>query len=624
MDRVFRFFPAFKLITAIAGMVVISVRVSAQAQDEIRLAGPQSVVESREPVRVADNSANLKPQSLRRNPRQDETSSSKVAQQGGPQVMEHGAFQKQPATQIPHYPAPSFQPAPAASEELDDLLFQPKPASHPQIDRGKPQPHHDQISGHSAPTAVKPVSFHKQAPSIGTQIEMPAYINLNQTARMRIKLQNHSDVSATRVKLLATVPAHAQFVSSNPAPTNQSGSILEFQISEIGPRQIQEVVINLVPTEKKALEIGTEVLIENVQRFSVGVREPIIKMGLQGPSDANLGEAILHQVVLENVGDGMAEQLQLRADFPNQLRCKNKNLVVIPSLAPGQRIEVEIPSIAAEAGKSELAVTMGAEGVKSQTVKAGIQVFQPELEVSATGPQINFLNREGIYSIVLDNTGLVDATEVTVDLLVAPGMKVTTISHPAKLDPQTGRLTWKVDKIAANSMHTIKLLTLTTQQGLQDCLFTVKSQQTKEKTIQLTTNVVTRPELAIKLQNQSGPVAVGGKVQFLVIVENTGSSCAENIAIKVEFPETLAVDQQDQMEVLGIGNQISFDAAKLEPGQKREFRFVAVANEKGEHVVRTILTTSESQRHLVSEGGVYVYEVNENRVSELLSPAVIR
>ena len=45
---------------------------------------------------------------------------------------------------------------------------------------------------------------------------------------------------------------------------------------------------------------------------------------------------------------------------------------------------------------------------------------------------------------------------------------------------------------------------------------------------------------------------------------------------------------------------------------------------KGEHVVRSILQTAGSERKIIVEGSVYVYEINESRVSESLSPVIPR
>jgi uncharacterized repeat protein (TIGR01451 family) len=601
MHRVYNLIHSAFVSLAVAGLVFLpQSKVHGQTNSNVHNI-PQSVME---PVRVADNSANPVQTTRKTVPDSSDSQGSKraplVKEKTGPAVP----FQ----IQIAEPPVPEMS-EPFSAQTKQEL--EPPVTDHNTATYVQPNP-------------VKPVSIQKAAPSISTQIEVPSYINLNQTAKMRIRLQNNGDVAATSVKLMATIPDHAKFVSSNPSPTNQKGRIYEFQVSDIGAKQTREVTIDLIPTEKKAIEIGTEIVIENVQRFTVGVREPKIKLALKGPTEANLGQTVAHRVLLENVGDGRAEKIELLAIFPEQLRCDKKHQVVIPALEPGQKLEIEMPSIATGAGRSELAVSVQAVGVESQSVKSEIQVYQPELEIAATGPKINFLNREGIYAITLDNTGSVDATNVSVNLSVPSGMKVTTISQEAKVNTATGELTWVFDRIAAKSSQTIKLLTLATMQGQQDSVVTIRSKQTKEKTIYLSTNVVTRPELSVTLQNQSGPTQVGGKVQFLVVVENTGSSSAVDLKLAIELPKALSADQQDGIDVMSVGNNLSFEAAKLEPGQKREFRFVAVASEKGEHVIRALLNTASSERQLTSEGVVFVYEINENRVSESLTPAIVR
>lgn len=612
MRRVYTLISSAIVVMVVTGLGVV-VQSSALGQTNSSGEGiPQSVME---PIRVADNSANPV-QAARRSKPQDPARGSAV--KAAPSVKEQtgnsSSFQSAPPS------VQRVEPQASAAIEPQNLPTN----TQPQVKSTQVIPNAVLQTNNLAPAPIKPVSIQNAAPSISTQIEVPSYINLNQPAKMRIKLQNSGDVAAASVKLMATIPHHAKFAGSNPTPTNQTGQVYEFQVSDIGAKQTREVIIDLIPTEKKAIEIGTEIVIENVQRFTVGVREPKLKLALQGPTEANLGQTVTHKVLLENIGDGRAEKIELEAAFPVQLRCDKRHQVVIPALEPGQKLEIEMPSTATGAGKSELAVSVGAVGVESQTVKSGIQVYQPELEIAATGPKINFLNREGIYSITLDNTGSVDATNVSVDLVVPSGLKVTTISQEAKINPTTGQLTWVFDRIASKSSQAIKLLAVATKQGQQDCVFTIRSQQTKDKTLYLTTNVVTRAELSVKLQNQSGPIQVGGKVQFLIVVENTGSSSATDLKLAVELPEALSADKQDGIDVMGLGNSLSFEAAKLEPGQKREFRFVAVASEKGEHVVRTVLNTSASERQLSSEGVVFVYEVNENRVSESLSPAIVR
>jgi hypothetical protein len=470
----------------------------------------------------------------------------------------------------------------------------------------------------------KAISVEKSAPRIDTEVELPAYINLNQPAKMRIKLRNSGDSTAAIVKLTAMIPEHVRFTGSDPEPSKVEGQLYEFQLFEFEARQSREIIIDMVPIEKKPIDIGTEIVIENAQRFTVSVREPQIKIDLQGPTETKLGSNITHRVVLENVGDGIAENLSLEGVFPSHLRTDKTKNQVIPSLQPGQKLEVELYSLAVDSGQTELMINISGLGIENQTVRSDLKILRPELEIAVVGPQVNFLNRDGVYSLTLSNIGEMDATEVAIELKMPAGMKVTTINQQAELDQKTGALMWKFDRIAPKSEQTIKFITVATQPGNQECKFMVRSKETIDKAINLATNVVARPELNMSVQNQSGPVQVGGKAQLLVVVENTGSSKAEDINVQVELPDSLTANNQDGVDLLSLGNNLSFDAASLQPGQKREFRITAVASQPGEHLVRSILRTRGSERPIASEGSVFVYEVNQSRVSDALAPAVIR
>jgi len=576
---------------------------------------PISVMEAFEPIRVADNTVNTV-----RRPRSNDDVPAILS---APATQRPVVFERRDNSPTGQYPAAAPTPHQTIQPPVLGPIPQQRqalPASFPNT-RNTPQ----QANHEFRPTApTNPMSVQRSAPKIDTQIELPGYINLNQPAKMRIKLLNAGESSAAAVKLMAQLPEHVRFIGSNPQPSKVEGNLYEFQLFDFAAKQTREIIIDMVPTEKKPIDIGTEIVIENAQRFTVSVREPKIKIALQGPTETKLGSNITHRVLLENIGDGIAENLSLDAIFPSQLRCAKKNNLVIPSLEPGQKVEVEMPSLVTGSGQTELSVNLSGVGIENQTVRSGIKIFQPELEISAVGPQINFLNREGIYSITLNNVGEIDATAVAIELKVPAGMKVTTISQQAKLDPQTGVLQWNFDRISPKAEQTIKFMTLATQQGTQDCVFIVRSKETKDKTIFLTTNVVTRAELNLTVQNQSGPVQVGGQAQFVVVVENTGSSKAQDITVQVELPDALTADKQDGIDVLSLGNNISFETKSLEPGQKREFRFTAIASEKGEHVVRTILRTTTSERQIASEGSIFVYEVNQSRVSDALAPAVVR
>ncbi len=558
--------------------------------------------------------------------------------QGGPKVL----FEEIKPGSVPSVLS---TPAIAQSRRVQETTLQPsnpfvaKRSTLEPMPNPKPSVAVDSVNSNSAPkwnytpSAVNApevgtdnvLSMKGTAPVIETQIDSPRFINLNQTASMRIKLQNVGQVAARNVKLTATLPTHAKFARALPSPNRSEGQTHEFILANLGIGQAREIVIELTPTQKLSLDIATNVVIENNQTTAMVVREPQLRLRIEGPSQANIGQQVTHQLVVENTGDGIATDIRLKTTFPDSIRpTKSNGEITIPDLQPGRSMVIDLESFAKAPGKTELTAVASSIGVETQTAKASVTIYQPELEVSAVGPKMNFVNREGIYTVKLENTGEVDVSNVNILLQVPAGMEVTTISREATVDAESGMLVWTFDKIAAKSEEQIQLKTLALAAGQQVCNIAVRSNETRDKQLQLATAVATRAELSVSIKNQSGPVQVGGKAQFVVVVENKGSSRASDIALNIELPPSLKPVPQEGINVLDAGNSVVFRDGQIEPGQKREFVFSAVGVAQGEHVVRSTLTTTGTSRSIIAEGSVFVYETSESRVSEALTPNVPR
>jgi hypothetical protein len=297
---------------------------------------------------------------------------------------------------------------------------------------------------------------------------------------------------------------------------------------------------------------------------------------------------------------------------------------VIPIIEPGNSVSVTYQSLALAPGQVQLKVDAQAEGVEPKQVAMDFRIFQPELRVSAAGPKLNYVARDGIYTISVDNTGEADVTNIEVSLAVPNGMNVTTISRKARVDAEKGTLTWVYPRISSNSTERIQLKATAVTEGVQVCNIQVSSNETPAKEIKLLTQVVTRADLSVRIKNLTGPVQVGGKAEFLVEVENQGSRTANDVNVQIALPESLMPIDKNKVSIDQSENGIAFSEPEVAPGQKVSFKFTAVGVVEGEHVVRSILKTAGSQRQLVSEDVVLVYEVAESRVSESVSGTVGR
>ena len=215
---------------------------------------------------------------------------------------------------------------------------------------------------------------------------------------------------------------------------------------------------------------------------------------------------------------------------------------------------------------------------------------------------------------------------MSVALAIPRGMEVTTINRQAKLDEASQTLTWKFKNIKARSNETIQLKAVSSEPGEQVCRIVVASNETRKSEFMLKTAIAARADLSIDMANNSGPVQVGSKATFDVNVVNKGSQSASDVEVTVELPPSLMVVAKDNTGVTVDegSNSITFLSSQVKAGKKLSFNFTAVGVAKGEHVVRSALTAGGSARRIIVEESVYVYETNESRVSENLTPVFPR
>ena len=462
--------------------------------------------------------------------------------------------------------------------------------------------------------------------AIRTTIESPKFVNLNKQAVIKVNLENTGKTNVGQVEFLVALPKFAKLVSATPEPTMVEGQMLQFNLKTFNAREKRQILLNVVPTERAQIDIATSVRTENQQNVLVAVREPQLEALISGPSQTNIGQQVKHEVVVTNVGDGIATKVDVQPLFPqNLVQTKTSDSNLIAEIAPGKSAKITYYSQAIASGPAEIQAAVSSDdGVAPRTATLAINIFEPTLQVSAIGPKVNFVDRNGIYTINIENKGQVPVTDILVSLAVPEGLKITTISREANVDADKGILRWKFKEIAAGSVEQIQMMATSEKEGDIVCNISVDSHETDEKQIKLATRVTTRANMSVALKNNSGPVQVGGKAVFAVELANDGSRQAVDVNVKVELPPSLRLVPTNSQKVSISGNTVTFVEPQIGPGRNVSFQFAAIGVEAGEHVVRTETQIEGSERRVIAEDTIFVYDIDEARVSESLKPTVIQ
>ena len=474
------------------------------------------------------------------------------------------------------------------------------------------------------PTSQQGTYESKSTPTIQTQIIAPKSIIVDQTARFMIQAVNVGRTNVSSVKLVVMIPEHAKFVSAVPQPTNVNGQKYEFTLNSLNANARQNIQLDVVPTEKLPLTMGTEIQIVAQQQFAVSVQQPILKVTVDSPETVLTGKTVQHQISVTNIGDGIAEAVRINAQRPEQLEVgKEPQKTLVPKLAPGQSTKFVLSSYAITEGNSNIFFQVSAKGAELQRAKAAVNVVRPELGVQMLGPSQNYLGRDGTYSIQLRNTGKMPVTKVAVELQVPKGLAIEVISKQASINPTDGKLSWTFDSIPGQQLQTIQFKAKSIAIGNQVCRVKVQTQETASKQMALGTKVMGRADLSIRVYDAGAPVGVGSESDFQIEVSNHGSQNAENVAVRVELPAGLMPITQPSYSVDNASNFITFKNATVEAGKRKIFKFKVEAVTQGEHIVRGTVSTNGSTQ-LSSENSIFVFESANAKVSEALLPDVRR
>ena len=508
---------------------------------------------------------------------------------------------------VPRVSAPAIKPV--AAKQAPPRKAQPRQAT--KISTAK--------TSHTTTSAI----VNNDDSSIRTTVESPKFVNINKPALVKVKLENTGKTPVGQVEFLVALPESTKLASATPEPTMAEGRLLQFNLKALNANETRQIILNVVPTERTQIDIVTSVRTENQQNVLVAVREPQLEASINGPSQTNLGENVTHEIVITNTGDGVATQVNVQPQFPaNLVQTKQSQSNLIPKIEPGKSAKLVYHSQAITPGPVEIKAAVSSDdGVEPRSANLAMTIFEPTLEVSAIGPKVNFVDRNGIYTINLENKGKVPVTDILIALEVPEGLKITTISREANVDAEKGILRWKFDEIPAGSIEQIQMMALAEKEGNLVCNISVDSHETGEKAINLATNVTTRANLSVALKNNSGPVQVGGKAIFAVELANNGSRKAVDVNVRVQLPESLRGVTPDSQKVSIDGNTVSFIEPQIGPGRKVSFQFSAVGLVSGEHIVRTETQIEGSERRVIAEDTVFVYDIDEARVSESLKPS---
>jgi uncharacterized repeat protein (TIGR01451 family) len=444
------------------------------------------------------------------------------------------------ATQLP-LPAPAPEPAPAVPGRLPPGPVPPAPGPSP--DGGTPSP------AAAAPTPPAPAPevdatpegpAGPQTPAVSIEWLGPAAVALNRPVACQLLLKNSSPAAVHHVTAHLRLPAGATLTAAEPKAAGE-GNQPTWDLGTMAPNEQKRIDLQLVPAVRGDFACQALVTFTGSSTLRMQVREPKLALKTTGPKQVVLGDPVPLSLSVSNPGDGPAEHVKLWATLPDGLQHPSGKSIEVEVGSLGARESRNVPLVctAQAAGPQHCTITAAADGNLSVQDAADVEVVQPRLDVTLTGPNLRYLNRPATYVLKVSNPGNAAANEVIVSEVIPAGFQFQSASAGGRHDAGTQTVSWVVGDLAPGQSQEVNVDLVATAEGEQRH----RALATGARSLSAKDEVVTRVEglsaLLMELVDLDDPLEVGADTAYEIRVTNTGSKTETNLELVCTVPDKM-------------------------------------------------------------------------------------
>lgn len=509
-------------------------------------------------------------------------------------------------------------------------LGMPQPISHQPITAQLPSASRDSQSrgGSSSPfagTAIgslvsnQPGNRHldgSQNPILLIQKRMAGECQVGKRATVVITVRNAGNSAAQNVEVIDSVPHGASFAEAIPAVTPTPDGVLIWQLGEMGPGDERTINLQIVPERQG--ELGSTAAVRFAAQASVRTLATLPKLELTptAPPDVVIGSPYVIDVVVKNVGTGVARAVLLEADLPQNIRFESGDASLEASfgdIAPGESRRIRLDSVATEAGPAASTIRALTEDGVQQEHKVDLRVLAPALKAGITGPNKRYLDRQAKFTIMIENSGTAPATNCEFMMRLPAGLNFNTTNKEGIYDPSQHAVLWSVPDFPAGHADEIELTVLPVEVGNQQMTFQGSADLGVTTDARAGLAVEEQGELSFTIDQDADPVEITATTTYTVEVRNVGR-VDRNVELIMQFPAgSQVVKVVDAPVVAKVeGDQLRFEPIpQMESRSAHKFRVEVRHAKVGTQIVRAQLKSQNRPTPVIKEEATDVYNDRE-------------
>jgi uncharacterized repeat protein (TIGR01451 family) len=438
-------------------------------------------------------------------------------------------------------------------------------------------------------------------PHLTVQKNAPGTATVGVPLEYTITVSNDGQTAATDVIVEDILPAAADLETAQPIPDyDREARRLSWQVKQLPAGESRTILVRIVPNGEGTLDGVATVKFKAAVRSTTLITAPDLKLTMTGPSEVRLGETVSFTFKISNEGSGTANQVILRNVLPAGLQHPEGNDLEyeISSLASGEQHEVTLEVMAAEPGEFKNAAEVTSAGVATDSTSVPISVVGSQLTIERLGPQRRYVGRTAQFQNIITNDTVFDAANAVVIERIPEGFQFVAAGNGGEYNPAERLITWRLASIPAGKQALLDVELKADRPGKLDSVVEVIEDAGFRSRATRTVAIEDIHNISADISRLAGPVAVGEKFGFSIVVDNRGTAVAQNVQLHVEVPRQIKVlaAGSNEMSASKTPDNVVRYATVLEigPNQKKVFQLSL----QGDLPVQNALV----QAHLKYEG----------------------
>lgn len=467
----------------------------------------------------------------------------------------------------------SDQDRPAQREKLQEpaLLATPAEESAPRDDSlMRTQNEAPPINGGSKPaaaTAAPPgpstastdtTQYRPGVQGVGIYVQVfgPPSANLQQETTFRIIVKNAMRTQAYGVVVRDLLPDTLEYVKSQPE-AKKEGTTLVWELGEMPISAEKTITVVAKPIRIGSVEHTATVTCQTGTRARMIVQEPKLKVEQTiVPAKPLKGQPVQIRVVVSNPGSGAAQNIGVVVKVSQGLQDSQGSRVleqIIPRLGPNERMELQPLTFSTVVGGSQTSeasassadvATAQPEAKSTQT----IEVLEPKLKLTMSGPSQKYTNTEDIYELILENPGTAPARNIIASVIVPDAKGALKANKNADIEKAARRLFWNIDKVDPGEQVVLKFEYRVGSMGTYPFAADVRGAGGLVAKQSVTTEVTGVADVDFQITEKARIIDVGDTTDYIINIRNHGTKDAENVLISAELSDNLKAIETDGHE----------------------------------------------------------------------------